>query len=360
MVTHPAVRSAISAFARRVILALFFTSFVGASCGQKALGVMPGVVNNPSNLSLRRAVFSFGTSRLCEEMRKRSVAIRMRDEDPVMGRFYPGGCNVQTLANNNLLIQFNGQGFVWTNLTQRIGFEASASVEYDADFLMDGSTMYVYFRQRSTPNATFNPRMVEQQQVGAVAGMSLGSGQSLASTVGGRLIQDVIAKGFTVIREPDGTVEFGLGVIEKGNRPTAPYRLEDGNQVVYNERAEVHQNQRDYVGPIEVPKGAKLRLTIAVEGAPGIDVQLVPKFSGDPWLQTYISQPVPTPPPGLPVLDEAVYSGAIFRRVLPEAGGNYSYYLVLDNTSAAGRTNPTGFARDDRAALVSYAVEIDD
>ena len=35
------------------------------------------------------------------------------------------------------------------------------------------------------------------------------------------------------------------------------------------------------------------------------------------------------------------------------------YYLVLDNTAAAGRTQPTGYALDDRAALVSCAVELE-
>jgi hypothetical protein len=36
------------------------------------------------------------------------------------------------------------------------------------------------------------------------------------------------------------------------------------------------------------------------------------------------------------------------------------YYLVLDNTSVAGRTQPSGVAHDDRAAMVSVAVELGD
>ena len=36
------------------------------------------------------------------------------------------------------------------------------------------------------------------------------------------------------------------------------------------------------------------------------------------------------------------------------------YYLVLDNTASAGRTSPPNAANDDRAALVSYAIEIGD
>lgn len=348
--------------ALRLLSAALFASFaVGASCGQSALGLFPGIINDPGNLALRKAILGFGTSKICEEVYRRSLPLKLREEDPIIGRFHANSCQVAPLASGNLAVTFGGFGWVWTNLTQRMSFEAGGAVEYDTDFLMDGSTMYVYFRQKSTSAATFNVKLVEQPQVtAALGGINLaGGGQNVANDLGGQIMRGEIAKGFTVIRKPSGDVEFGLGVIEKGEHPTLPYKPDaNGHAVLENERCEIHQNQRDFLGPFAVPKGSKLGVTLAVDGAPGADFLVVPRYMGEPWLQTYTTQAVTTPPPGTPTLDETVFSGPIWHRSLTLAPG--SYYLVLDNTSTAGRSAPPGFAKDDRAALVSYAITLED
>lgn len=348
--------------ALRLLCAVLLASFfVGASCGQSALGLFPGVVNDPGNLALRKAILSFGTSKICDEVYKRSLPLKLREEDPIIGRFHASTCASSPLANGNLAITFGGFGWVWTNLTQRMSFDAGGSIELDNDFLMDGSTMYIYFRQRGTPTASFKVKLVEQPQTAAaLAGINLAAGgQSVANDLGSQILRGEIAKGFTVIRKPNGEVEFGLGIIEKGEHPTLPYRPDaNGNTVLENERCEIHQNQRDFIGPIAVPKGSKLGVTLAVDGAPGADLLVVPRYIGEPWLQTYTTQAATTAPPGTPVLDETVFSGPIWHRALTLPPG--SYYLVLDNTSTAGRSAPPGFAKDDRAALVSYSLTLED
>ena len=346
---------------RLLSLALFASFAVGASCGQTALGIFPGVINDPGNLSLRKAILGFGTSKICEEAYRRSLPLKLREEDPIIGRFHATNCQVAPLATGNLAVTFGGFGWVWTNLTQRMSFEASGSVEYDTDFLMDGSTMYVYFRQKSTSAATFTIKLVEQPQAtAALGGINFAAGgQNVANDLGSQIMRGEIAKGFTVIRKPGGDVEFGLGLIEKGQHPTLPYKPDaNGHSVLENERCEIHQNQRDFLGPFEVPQGVKLGVTLSVDGAPGADFLVVPRYMGEPWLQTYTTQAVTTAPPGTPVLDETVFSGPIWHRSLTLAPG--AYYLVLDNTSTAGRSAPPGFARDDRAALVSYSITLED
>ncbi len=352
----------IRAAALRLFCAGLFASFaVGASCGQSALGLFPGVINDPSNLALRKAILDFGTGKICGEVLKRSLPLKLREEDPILGRFHASSCQVAPLAGGNLAVSFGGFGWVWTNLTQRMSFEASGSVEYDTDFLMDGSSMYIYFRKRGTSAAAFTIKLVEQPQTTALLGGINGAagGQNVANQLGSQIMRGEIAKGFTVIRKPSGEVEFGLGVIEKGEHPTLPYRLDaKGNTVLENDRCEIHQNQRDFIGPFEVPKGSKLGVTLSVDGAPGADLLVVPRYIGEPWLQTYTTQAVTTPPPATPSLDETVFSGPIWHRVLTLPPG--LYYLVLDNTSTAGRSAPPGFAKDDRAALVSYAITLED
>ena len=101
-----------------------------------------------------------------------------------------------------------------------------------------------------------------------------------------------------------------------------------------------------------------LSFTVSVDGAPAMDVLVVPRGLGDTWLSTYTTQPNSGPPPAPPVLDESVVAGAMWRRTLALPRG--LYYVVFDNTAAAGRTQPTNYANDDRAALVSYAIELGD
>lgn len=340
-------------------------SFVGASCGQSALGIMPGVVNNPRNLSLRRAILSYGTNQVCGEMLKRGIPLKLREDDPVTGRFYATACYAQEMGeSSNIFVQFSGFGYAWTNLTKRVAFDASGAIEYETDFLMEEETMYVYFRQRATSAVTFRTRLIEQSQTSPLAGTPLGAaiptGEGFVNALGREVLKSELARGFTVLRDDDGTVQFGLGVVERGKRPRAPYKTSSsGRLVLANERTEVHQNQMDFIGPIEVSeKGQALYITAALDGAPGADLILVPKLTADAWLQQLTTQVPLTPPPAYPTLDEPIYAGMMWRRTLPLPRG--FYYLVVDNSGAAGKTQPTQYAQDDRAALVSYAIEIGD
>lgn len=340
-------------------------SCIGASCGQSALGIMPGVVNNPQNLSLRRAILTFGTNSICSEMLKRSIPLRLRDEDPSTGRFYANACYAQQVnGGTNVFVQFSGYGYAWTNLTKRASFDAGGAIEYETDFLMDGETMYVYFRQKNTSNVTFKTRFIEQPQSPTLSALPLGAsvpgGEAFVNSLGLQVLRSEVARGFTVIRDDDGAAAFGLGVVDKGKRPATPYRISpSGRAILANERSEVHQNQRDFVGPIEVTgKGQALYLTAAVDGAPGADLLLVPRVTADAWLQTYTTQGPLTPPPSFASLDEPIYAGMMWRRTVALPPG--MYYLVIDNTAAAGKTQPTSYGQDDRAAMVSYAIELGD
>lgn len=345
--------------ALRHLLALAFAiSFLGASCGQTALAIMPGVLNDPGNLTLRREILKFGTSNMCAELMRRSVPLRTQDDDPSMGRFFPASCFAQESQAGSMLVQFAGTGYAWTNATKRLSFEASASVVFEQDFLMDGSTLYVYFRHKTTNAVSFNVKLVEAPASASMLGLPINvNAQSLVTQLGPQLLRAALTRGFTVIRESDGTAAFGLGIVEKGQRPLAPYKTTDnGRLLLANDRAEVHQGQRDFAGPFEVTgDGHALYLTVSVDGAPGGDVVVVPASIGVPWRDTYINQIATTPPPSLPRVDEPVSQGLIWRRTVPLPKG--AYYVVLDNTATAGRTSLPANPNDDRAALFSFAVE---
>jgi hypothetical protein len=330
-------------------------SFLGASCAQDTLGLMPGVINDPHNLSLRRAILAYGRDRACPEVTARSLPIRVRDDMPTVGRFLPLACTSRDMPNGELYLQLGGRGYVWTNLSQRVGFEAGAGVSYETDFLLDGSTMYVYFRPRAATPAGFVTKVVENPQAAWYSGVATGpNGQKMTDSFGAQVMNNQLSRGFTVIRKPDGTMEMGPGIVPPGAHPTSGITAFDrGRPVVLNDRSELHLNQRDYV-PLEVPAGSKLTLMVGVTG-PGIDVLLVPRAAGDAWLGAYATQAAAGPPPAVPVLDEPVDPGVLWRRTVTVPPGQY--YLVLDNTPTAGRRAPPGSG--DQPALVAYGAQLD-
>jgi hypothetical protein len=340
----------------RVLVVLAPLAFVGASCGQGALGIMPGVLNDPSNLSLRRALLAYGMSRACAEVAGRSLPIRVHDDDPAVGRFVPLGCAARDVPGHQLALQLGGRGYVWTAMSQRVGFEASATVAYETDFQLDGSTMYVYFRPRGGTPPAFLTRVVEQPTAAWFGGMATGpGGQRMTDAYGVQIMTAELARGFTVIRKPDGTAEVALGVVPPGWHPRpAIQSFDPGKAVLLTDRSELHMNQRDFV-PLEVPAGAsRVTVLVGVDGVPAVDVLLVPRALGEAWLTAYTTQAATTPPPGPPLLDEAVGAGMLWRRSVSVAPGGY--YLVLDNTPTAGRTAPLPA---ERAAFVSYGVEVE-
>ncbi len=342
----------------RLCSVAFAASFVGASCGQSGLALMPGVVNNTGNLSLRRGILGFAQSQICTELKKHSVPLQLRPEEPASGRFFPTSCATQELANGNIFVQFGGYGYAWTNLTKRITFDANAAVEYQHDFLMEGSTMYVYLREKATTALKFTTRLVEQTPQTPAVGLPGGTTQGFLDLIGTEVLKRELDKGFTVIRDDDGHVDFGVGIVEKGQRPSSPYKTADnGRLVLANERVEVHQNQRDYVGPFEVTeKKQALYLSVAIDGAQNVDVMVLHRGIGEAWLVNYTSQATLGQPPAAAVLDEPITSGMVWRKTLPLPVGQY--YVVFDNSPAAGRSAPPTITGDDRAVLVNYAVEL--
>ena len=350
--------SALRAAILRLGAAAFCLSFIGASCGPSALGLMPGVINDPANLSLRRSLLAYGMGSICDEVRARSMPLRLADEEPVAGRFFPTVCASRDMPNGELTLQLAGHGYVWTDRSLRLGFEAAATVSYDVDFLLDGETTYVYFRAKASSAPTFVTRLVEEKQVSMFNRVfGAANGQSPTDSFGGQVMGVQLARGFTVIRDAAGGTEYGVGIVPPGAHPPGGFLgLDHGHPILANERLELHQNQRDFAGPFVVPPGKQLGLLISETGAPGLDVLLVPRAPGDAWLAAYAHERDTSPPPVMPLLDDVVPAGAVYNRALQVPPG--AYYLVLDNTATAGRTSPPTAPRDDRPVVVSYAVDL--
>jgi hypothetical protein len=348
-------------------LLLLLLAALAAGCpkqetlGASAMSILgPGVVNDPKNRSLRFDILKFGLDRFCFEMTRRGAPLKLSDDQPVLGRFFASSCN-QTVfddeSRKSLVVQYSGKGYGWTNLSGRIGFTAEGLIEYAPDFqLADDGAMYIYFRPRKIDATSFSTQMVESALARggmAIAGLN-------PDQIGRQIVDGQLKRGFTVIRYSDkGEVDFGIGIIPKGQRPFKPFQIKSEKVTLANDRTEVHTGQQDYVGGFEVTDDDQaLYLTMTADGAPGVDVFVVPKFMGDQMIEAYVKQAGAASMPGPPRMDEPLVAGQPFKRFVPLPKG--LYYLVIDHSAAVGRTMPPQIAGDDRAAKVDYVVQLGD
>jgi hypothetical protein len=333
-------------------------SGLAQTTGPQALAIMPGVINRTDNKSLRFALLKYGLDTFCQEMTKRGAPLKLSDDQPSIGRFFPQRCDTRLVddeTGRSFLVQFLGWGYAWTNVTRRLGFDAAGVIEYDPDFLLDEGSMYLYFRTKHITATSFQAGMIENAAANAALAIAPAG---FAERFGRQVVAEELTRGFTVIRRPDGSVDFGLGIIEKGKAPFHPYQIKgDSKMVLANERIEVHGGQREFLGPFEVDsQGKALFFTVGVDGAEAVDLLVVPKDAGDQWLSIYVHQAATTPPQYAPLMSDVAPAAMPYRKALPVAKGRY--YLVVDNTPTAGRVAPPANLFDDRAALVNYAVQL--
>src|SRR6185369_2225015 len=258
-----------------------------ASTSPRAVSILgAGVINDPSNKSLRFDILKFGLSTFCGELLKAGAPLKFGDDEPVVGRFFAETCDSQVLddeAHKSFVVQYTGKGYAWTNVTQRLGFSSRGVVEYATDFQLHDGAMYVYFRPRLIDGAAFQTTLVESllAQGGlAVAGVN-------ANQLGKHIVESQLRRGFTVIRKDStGSTDFALGIVPPGEEPFKPFQVKrTEKQILANERTEVHIGQQDYVGAFEVTDSNQaLYLTVAVDGAPNADLLVVDKMTGDKLL----------------------------------------------------------------------------
>ncbi len=317
-----------------------------------------GVVNDPANKSLRFDMLKFGLDSFCAEMLKGGAPLKMADDEPVLGRFFAAGCQSQILdeeQRKSFIVQYQGKGYGFGGPVGRVGFDAAGLIEYAPDFQLHDGAMYVYFRPRLVDTSRFELLMVESALAETAAAMVGVSPEGF----GRKIVDSQLRRGFTVVRySSTGETEFGVGIIPPGERPFHPYQVTtEDKRVLVNERTEVHSGQQDYVGAFDVEgSGQALYLTVSVDGAPSVNVLLVPQAEGDKLIDAYVRTRGPQAVAGRPLLDEPVSAGTLFRRFVNVPSGRY--YLLLDHGNRSGHGPPVAAAQP--AAKVDYLLLLGD
>jgi hypothetical protein len=341
------------------VFAMAASSAVTQGCSCNPACQFRGTINQPENLSMRRSMLRKAMGDFCQQMKVRNAPLKLSPDSPIIGRFYPNQCAAN--EGDVLNVTFSGYGYAWTNVTKKTTFLGGGSAGFRYDFQVpegDQCDIYSYFRPARIDNTNFQTHRIESQMASMFAGMS-----SLGNDFGKQTLARKLQEGFTVIAR-DGSetnVDFALGIVPLGKKPFHPYQVDrgDGKVTYENDRTEVHQNQRDFVGPIVVEEsGRAIHLTAAVDGVPAIDVIVMRKAEGEQSLQYYYEYPQAGPLAGAPMSSEVLANGSPLKRAIVVPPG--TYYVVFDNTPTAGQVSPTINPLDDRAAVVNYLIQIGD
>jgi hypothetical protein len=298
-----------------------------------------------------------GLKEFCRQMTTRNAPLRLTNDAPVIGRYYPTQCSQSELENGDLYVTFSGFGYGYTNVSKKLTFTMAGAVQYNQDFLIsDDCQVYAYFRPRNVNSSDFRIRLVENPVTSFLNALT-----PIGENFGRQLVAGKLGEGFTVITDTDmKNPDVSLGVVEKGQKPLHPFDVHGTSRLTYeNLRTEVHQNERDFIGPIEVQgSGRALYITAQMDGVQAIDLLLMRKEDGDASLQLYFNYAQSGPLAGQPILGDVLAAGQSYTRMIPVPPG--MYYVVLDNTPSAGQVAPPMNPFDDRAAVVNYVIQIGD
>lgn len=305
---------------------------------------------------MRRNLMRQGLDQFCREMLLHNAPLRMQNDQPAMGRYYPTECKQHETESGDLFVRFSGIGYAYTNVTKKLTFSMSGAVQYNQDFQIadDACEIYAYFRPRQIASSDFKINKIEQQAAAFFNQLT-----PMGDDFGKQLVAGKLREGFTVIQLEDATQEVGLGIVPLGQKPQKGVAAGgDGRRTYENTRVEVHANQRDFVGPIEVREsGQSLFLTANVDGGVPVDVFVMTQRDANPALMQYIETPQVQPLPAQPLWQDVIPAQMPgFRRNIPVPPG--LYYVIFDNSAVAGTAAPPQNVLDDRAAFIEYAVQV--
>jgi hypothetical protein len=306
-------------------------SFAGCPCISGPVNASPG---------LRWFLFSnFGASKICPEMLKSGVSLRLQDRAPAIGRFFPMQCSHSVDDNaQTVTVNVTGTGYGYMQPARRVGFSLTASVEYRPDFQIAGDDVYVWGKlNRIVQGPNFQLGYVENPVVDVMANVPPFGG--IANFLGNQVVAGGMSRGFTVVYNEDTGKDFSLGLLFPPQKPHHPFDVTESERYTFaNEVIEVNAQQRDYLGPFEITDTDQaLFLKISTEGAP-VDVMIVDKPTGDAWREAYQTGRPLGPPPGPVQAGGPLQPGLVETRSYRLRPG--LYYVVIDNTNAAGIVSP--------------------
>jgi hypothetical protein len=325
-------------------------AIVGAGCP---------CVNSVVNASpeLRWWLFSnFGASRICPEMLKRGVPLKLPALGGAsVGRFFPSQCDVKVDdRSQTIAMTTNGTGYATLPFARRVGFYVGLQVEYRPDFRMESEGVWVWgtFNRFVTP-PDLRILGVENPIVNLATQTPAGD---VATLLGQSIVAGEIGKGFTVVHQDDGD-DFAIGHLDPPDKPKRQFVPGKDRVVLASDLDGLYPTSRDYLGPFEVSANGAA-IYFRAKPTSTIAYAVLDRSVGEAWRRGYESAQPMTAPPG-PVLAQGILPLNDTELRFPVNPG--TYYVVIENQTPA-QPAPLGVPLPfpEQITYVSYSVTIGD
>jgi hypothetical protein len=297
-----------------------------------------GIINRDPNLRWW-AFKTYGTDRICPEILKASVPLKLNGESsPTIGRYYPSSCSTSiNEEKRTVVVNIGGSGYAYMQPAKRVGFNLNVSPEYAFDFYMHDDGNWVWGKlSRVAAGPDFRMTNAENKVVDLANILTPAGGA--ANLFGSQIVSGFLSKGFTVVESDEGK-EFTLGILPPGKRPFRPVEVDasDESYTFANDTADIYANQQDFLGPFEITdEDQRLSFRGTLTGG-AVDFVIVSKQTGDQWRAAYQAGAPVSGAPG-PIMGQSMVQAGPFTRKFELKPG--FYYVVVDNSVAVGQASP--------------------
>ncbi len=313
-------------------------------------------MNNAVNSSdsTRWWLFShFGAQKICPEMKKRGVPLKMSALGPqTVGRFFPQDCQVSVdEAHHTIAVQASGTGYVMLPLVRRVGFFCGIAVEYRPDFHVTDESLYVWGQfNRVLAPPDLRILGVENSLVSLATRTPVGD---VATLLGQGVVESEIGRGFTVVRKDDGD-DFTLGHLDPPAMPPRAFKTGKGRTMLATDNVSLPPASREYLGPLDVNENSSALYLHSRLSGQNLVFAVVERGIADNWRGSYQAGQPLGPPPGPTVFFGNLMGGESEQKIAVPKG---QYFVVIDNQaappSALGLPLPLPSANTE----LSYSIE---
>ena len=336
-------------------------SRLAGGCSPNAVCKLGGPINDPSNYTLRRSIMSFGLGQFCQQMTKHNAPLKLTPDANVIGRFFPQHCTQQTLAERRPLGPVRRLRLRVDGPVEEVTFTSAATIQYDQDFKCadDNVDLRVLRHAHGLGAATSASR-----RSSSPSRTSCRTGSPRSPTPSASRWCPASSRRAS----PSSRTRR-----ERRLRASATCRSGSGRSPVRRARRrprhatrtcgrEVHTGERDFIGPITVDgSGRAIFMQMHLDGSAGGRRVRHPEGGGG-CLAPALLQLRRRGPARVPAALRRTSSqaGVEYQRAVPLPAG--LYYVVIDNTPAAGKPPrpPRLRRRRGHAAVVNYSIQIGD
>lgn len=314
------------------IMVCLFGISVTAGCKPIQIQRVNEALNSPEFQRLLNRSIAFLIAELANEQES---VVPVRDPwgtGPIAGRWF-SKAQVTDREDGTLFIRFDGPGYRGHPRASNVLYWATSECIYRPRLHVTGELGYITFEPTCEPTVTFTVyRITAMAELGNTPKY-----RQEAADEGVKIFADYIRQGFTVGMNRNLEKETWIGVGHRGEDPPKPYWAVPGDHVLVNDKVQVREDGRDFIGPFKLIKGDQIRIDVRTDASWKMDCYLLEDSVARQVLLNHVdrdSHPMQTFTPWRSAECTKMWQDNLI------AGSDCVVWIMVDNCDGGGATPP--------------------